>query len=84
MDPLLPKKRSFIKPFTLSPNPKSRMIIQDFIDSKLSEAEVDTSWARDPRLVYERLHKYLSYDHNRRFNIRVTIRKDKVILSRLK
>ena len=80
MDPLLPKKRSFIKPFTLPQNPKSRLIIQDFLESKLSEAEVDVSWARDSRLVYDRLYKYLSY--NRHLGIQVTIRGEKVILSK--
>ena len=80
MDPLLPKKQSFIKPFTLSPNPKSRLIIQDFLESKLSEAEVDVSWASSPRLVYDRLHKYLSY--NSHLGIQVAIRGEKVVLSK--
>lgn len=50
---------SFIKPFTLSPNPKSRTLVQNFISSGLTEAEVDTTWSTNPRRVYEKLHRYL-------------------------
>jgi hypothetical protein len=82
MTPILPKEQPFIKPFSLPRNPKSRLILQDFIDSKLSEAEVDVSWARDARLVYDRLYKYLTY--NRHLGIVVTIKGDKVFLSKTK
>lgn len=50
---------SFIKPFTLSPNPRSRTLVQNFITSELREAEVDTTWSQNPRRVYEKLHRYL-------------------------
>lgn len=51
--------KTFIKPFTLAPNPSSRTLIQNFMDSGLTEAEVDTSWSNNPRRVYEKLHRYL-------------------------
>jgi hypothetical protein len=77
-----PKRTSFIKPFTLPINPKSRQIITDFLDSKLSEAEVDISWANNPRMVYDRLHKFLAY--NKHLGVQVTIRGETVYLSKVK
>lgn len=76
------KRRSFIKPIALPYNPRSRTIIQDFLDSELLEAEVDTSWASSPRLVYDRLHKYLSY--NKHIGVTVMITGDTVALQKNK
>lgn len=78
MDPVLPNKQSYVRPFNLSPNPRSRTIIQDFLESKLTEAEVDTSWSDNPRRVYEKLHKYLTV--NKYLKITVILREGKVVL----
>lgn len=68
----------FIKPFTLSPNPRSRTLVQNFIDSNLNEAEVDTTWSVNPRRVYEKLHRYLRI--NKHLGIMVRFQNGTVIL----
>lgn len=73
-------KPMFVRPFHLTPNPRSRIIIQDFLDSGLEEAEVDTSWSPNPRRVYEKLHKYLVV--NTHLGISVILRDKKVVLVR--
>lgn len=63
--------KSFIKPFTLTPNPRSRTIVQNFIDSGLKNAEVDTTWADNPRRVYEKLHRYLRINSHLGITVRL-------------
>lgn len=76
----LPPKKSLVKPFSLAINPRSRLIIQDFVQSKLPEAIVDTSWSDNPRRVYEKLHKYLTV--NSHLGISVILNEGKVILKK--
>lgn len=73
--------KPFIKPFTLTPNPSSRTIIQNFIDSGLDEAEVDTSWSKNPRRVYEKLHRYLRL--NNHLGVSVRLQNGIVVLYRI-
>ena len=80
MDNNLPPKSLFVKPFTLAPNPRSRTIIHDFLESSLQEAVVDTSWSRNPRRVYEKLHKYLTV--NNHLGITVTLSGKNVVLTK--
>ncbi|TRZ49505.1 MAG: hypothetical protein D4S01_08445 [Dehalococcoidia bacterium] len=68
---MLSPKRSTIKPIVLSPNPRSRTIIQDFLDSGLTVAEVDTSWSTHPRRVYEKLHKFLKINGDLGIGVRM-------------
>lgn len=77
-DDPVPNKASFVKPFHLTPNPRSRIIVQDFIESGLQEAAVDTSWSTNPRRVYEKLHKYLTV--NQHLDISVVYRDSVVVL----
>lgn len=70
----------FVKPFSLMPNPRSKTIIRNFIDSNLREAEVDTSWSKNPRRVYEKLHKYVAA--NKYLGVSVMLRGEVVVLAR--
>ena len=78
---MLPERKTFLKPIHLSPNPRSRTIISNFIDTKANEMEVDTVWTDNPRTVYEKLYKYLS--SNRQLGIEVIMRDKRVILRKV-
>lgn len=61
--------KEFIRPIRVNPNPKSKVLIWEFVESNSNHAHVDTSWTNSPRKVYDRLRKYLEIHDNLGINV---------------
>jgi len=62
---ILPDKDGLVRPIHIARNPRSKSIINDFISMNTRSAEVDTSWSSNKDYVYNKLHKFLSYNQSR-------------------
>jgi hypothetical protein len=73
--PLTVKK--FICPADITPNPKSKHIVQAFLESGLDIAEIDISWG-DFKRVSNRLYQFVRFNPD--FNLIVETNNNKLYL----